>query len=295
MKDNATLLLILAVALIIGVMIFLPKLLRALMNKGSDAVHNARVRAHNTSNGPKIERLADRYPNLKLNPSGTAGAGKPPAAPAPAVSRPTPSPAVLPVKTQPAALARQPAVKAASLPEEDEEWEEVPAPAARPYAPPEEDEEWEAISAPTRRLPAAQPAPAVPATRVQPAPSPAVSLTKTQPAKPSPAVSLTKAQPKAANEPSPRAAAAPVRRTLSAERCCLCGAPLGPDACGLYTHPSGTEARVDGKCYAVLNAAATPGDPYRAAAGRYIRSLLGTADPFTDKVLTRFLRETEAL
>ena len=65
MDDTDILIIAIAVGIVLGILL-LKFALRSLINKGTDAIGNARRQHKNETQGPQIERLADLYPEIAV-------------------------------------------------------------------------------------------------------------------------------------------------------------------------------------------------------------------------------------
>ena len=163
---------------------------------------------------------------------------------------------------------------------ETDEWEEV-----TPQTPSEEweevkssdnNEEWEMVEA----GPAEDEWEEVPA-----APRPAPPKPTTPPA----------VKPVAKATPAPAPKKETVRRNVTSDSCCICGAPLSSTYTKLFDHPSGVEARIDKKCHSVIYTLASSKDVEQFdKADQYIKAQLDSVDPTVEKVLVNFLQKAEA-
>lgn len=63
--DPMTLIILISAGIVIGILL-LKYILRMLINKGTDAIGNARRQHKNETQGPQIERLADLYPEIAV-------------------------------------------------------------------------------------------------------------------------------------------------------------------------------------------------------------------------------------
>ena len=85
------------------------------------------------------------------------------------------------------------------------------------------------------------------------------------------------------------------RLTFREDRCCICGAPLRPDASKLFDYPLGGEARVDRACRQLISELIYSRNPEQfRRADLVLRSRLDTMDSVVKKILSRFLEQAES-
>ncbi len=134
-----------------------------------------------------------------------------------------------------------------------------------------------------------QPVPVTVATEVEEFPE------ERRPAQAAPAQPKGPAQAQAPVDSTDSTRLPPARRSVTEDRCCVCGKPLDEEQVKLFDHPYGVEARLCKKCHTAMFILASGTDMNQFNnANRYLKHYIATADPVVEKSLNKFISKAEA-